>query len=51
MHKKIRNKMKKLSLIQELESKIKKKEIIANEEQNNKIANKKAVEDEIAEVN
>ena len=50
MHKKIRNKMKKLSLIQELESKIKKKEIIANEEQNNKIANKKAVEDEIAEV-
>ena len=50
MQKKIRNKVKKLEKIQELETKIKRKEIIANEEQLGKVAGKDAVQAEIDDV-
>ena len=50
MQKKIRNKVKKLEKIQELETKIKRKEIIANEEQLGKVAGKAAVKAEIDDV-
>lgn len=50
LQKKIRNKQKKLNLIIDLEKKIKKKEIVANEEQLEKIQSKPAIEAEMAEV-
>lgn len=50
LQKKIRNKQKKINLIVDLEKKIKKKEIVANEEQLEKIQSKPALEAEIAEV-
>lgn len=50
LQKKIRNKQKKLDRILDLEKKVKKKEIIANEEQLEKIQSKTVIEAEIAEV-
>ena len=50
LQKKIRNKQKKLENIVTLEQKVKSKEIVANEEQKNKIASKASIEAEIAEV-
>jgi peptidyl-tRNA hydrolase len=50
LQKKIRNKMKKLEKIQELETKIKRKEIVANEEQLGKVAAKASVQAEIDDV-
>jgi len=48
--KKIRNKQKKLERIIDLEKKVKKKEIVANEEQQEKIQSKVTIEAEITEV-
>lgn len=48
--KRIRNKNKKLEKIVELEKKVKKREIVANEEQLEKIGSKMGVEGEIAEI-
>jgi len=49
--KKVRNKQKKIKEIEELEKKVKKKEIVANTEQQEKISNKKNIQAEIEEVN
>jgi len=50
MQKKIRNKTKKLQKVEELEMKVKKKEIVPNEEQKEKIASKDSIIAEINEV-
>lgn len=50
LQKKIRNKQKKLDKVIELETKVKKNEIVANEEQLEKIQSKASIEAEIAEV-
>lgn len=50
LQKKIRNKVKKLEKIQELETKIKRKEIVANQEQLGKVAAKATVQAEIDDV-
>jgi hypothetical protein len=50
IQKKIRNRTKKLEKIAELEKKIKKKEIVPNEEQLEKISSKAAVKAEIDEL-
>lgn len=50
LQKKIRNRAKKLEKIVELEKKIKKKEIVPNEEQLEKINSKDAVQAEIDEI-
>lgn len=50
LQKKIRNKNKKLDKIHELEKKVKKKEIVANDEQKEKIESKQGLVAEIAEV-
>lgn len=50
MQKKIRNKLKKLEKIQELEVKVKRKEIVPNEEQLEKLASKGSVQAEIDDV-
>ena len=50
MFKKLRNQKKKLREIQELEDKIKAKEISANEAQKEKVASKAALEAEIAAI-
>ncbi len=51
LKKKIRNKTKKLEQISELEQKVKKGEIVPNQEQLIKIASKTAIELEINDVN
>jgi hypothetical protein len=51
LQKKVRNKQKKIKEIEELEKKVKKKEIVANAEQQEKISSKKTVQAEIDEVN
>ena len=51
LQKKIRNKQKKIETINQLEQKIKSKEIVANEEQLSKLASRTQSEAEIAEVN
>lgn len=51
LKKKIRNKTKKLEQISELEQKVKKGEIVPNQEQLIKIASKTAIELEIVDVN